>query len=85
MISTFVEEKVVSLTLWLESKVKMLECEIRSSDVFEAESPSSADEMADLRKKIILHRYLAQALESRKVSESGRRPSGEFALASLLG
>ena len=75
----------MSLTLWLESKVKQLECEIRSSDVFESDGASSREQVVELKKRIVLHRYLAQALERRRAADRSRRTSGEFALASLVG
>lgn len=74
----------MSLTLWLESKVKQLERDIRSSDVFEGEEPSSREDVLELKKRIVLHRYLAQVLESRRRVEKKRSTSGEFALASLV-
>lgn len=76
----------MAFTVWLESKVKELECEIRSSGVFESTLPTDERDLQELKKRIVLHRYLTQALERRQAEDraSGeRRRSGEFALEAL--
>lgn len=59
----------MSFTLWLESKVRELECNIRSSEVFDRAVPASESDLLELKKKVVLHRYLAQALERRRAED----------------
>jgi len=52
----------MSTTAWLRRQIDRLENEIRSSTVFESDSPASRDELHGLRAKVVLHTYLRQQL-----------------------
>ena len=49
-------------TAWLRRQITRLENEIRSSGVFESDSPASRHELHSLRAKVVLHTYLKQQL-----------------------
>jgi len=52
----------MSTTSWLRRQLTRLENEIRTSEVFDSETPASRDELHTLRAKVVLHTYLKQQL-----------------------
>ena len=71
----------MSTTAWLRRQIARLENEIRSSTVFESESPASRDELHALHAKVVLHTYLRQQLLRR--ARVGQYDTKELELASV--
>lgn len=47
---------------WLERQVTRLAKEIAASDVFESAEPASREQILELRRTIVIHRFLVQEL-----------------------
>lgn len=56
----------MSYTDWLRAQVARLEEEIRVHSVFDHEHPATAGELAELRRKVVIHTYLRQQLLRRE-------------------
>jgi hypothetical protein len=57
---------VMSYTDWLRRQVSRLEDEIRVHNVFESDSPATAGQLSELRRKVVIHTYLRQQLLRRE-------------------
>jgi hypothetical protein len=60
---------VMSYTDWLRRHTARLEDEIRSHSVFDDDTPASALQLKELRKKVVIHTYLRQQLLRRETVE----------------
>jgi len=49
---------------WLKQQVERLESEIRTHPVFESETRPTTEELMELRRLAVVHRYLAVQLEN---------------------
>jgi hypothetical protein len=56
----------MSYTDWLKRQVTSLEEELRSSSVFDEETPATPAQLHDLRAKVVIHTYLKQQLLRRE-------------------
>jgi hypothetical protein len=56
----------MSYTDWLRRQVTRLEEEIREHTVFESDSPATAGQLGELRRKVVIHTYLRQQLLRRE-------------------
>jgi hypothetical protein len=52
----------MSTTVWLRRQLARLEEEIRTSPVFDSETPSSPEQLRALHEKVVLRSYLRQQL-----------------------
>ena len=52
----------MTTSVWLRRQIARLEEEIRSSGVFDSETPPSAEQLRALHEKLVLHSYLKQQL-----------------------
>ena len=52
----------MSYTDWLRRQVERLESEIRRHSVFDSDTPTSAQQLRELRGKVVIHTYLRQQL-----------------------
>ena len=52
----------MTTTFWLRRQVARLEEEIRTSSVFDSDAPASAEQLRELHRKVVLHRYLKQQM-----------------------
>ena len=52
----------MTTTVWLRRQVARLEEEIRSSSVFDIETPPSPEQLRALHEKVVLRSYLRQQL-----------------------
>ena len=52
----------MSYTEWLRRQTARLEEDIRSHSVFDDEAPATAAQLAELRRKVVIHTYLRQQL-----------------------
>ena len=50
---------------WLRREVTRLENEIAGSSIFESAFPASIDEIRELTRRIVIHRFLQQELDRR--------------------
>jgi len=57
----------MSTNHWLHRQIARLEEEIRTSSVFDDQTPASAEQLAALREKIVLRVYLKQQLLRREI------------------
>jgi hypothetical protein len=57
---------VMSYTDWLRRQVERLEDEIRVHSVFDSDNPASAEQLRELRSKVVIHTYLKQQLLRRE-------------------
>ena len=56
----------MSYTDWLRRQVERLEEEIRVHSVFDDDSPATAAQLQELRRKVVIHTYLKQQLLRRE-------------------
>jgi hypothetical protein len=49
--------------MWLRQQVERLEVEIRSSDVFDTEAVPTSEQLMELRRLAVVHRYLVGQIE----------------------
>ena len=77
---------VMSYTEWLRKQVATLEDEIRLHSVFDSENPASAEQLKELRTKVVLHTYLRQQLLRRDTQvETGEYDTQEYVLVRKAG
>lgn len=53
-------------TEWLKKQVARLRDEIRSSDVFESDKLPTHEELMELKRLVVIHRFLEQELRRRE-------------------
>lgn len=56
----------MSYTDWLRRKVAQLEQEIARHSVFDSVTPATAEQLEELRSKVVIHTYLRQQLLRRE-------------------
>lgn len=56
---------VSTFTDWLEMRVNELAHRIASHPVFDSETPATRDELDELKRLCVIHRFLSQELERR--------------------
>jgi ribosome biogenesis SPOUT family RNA methylase Rps3 len=74
----------VKLTNWLMKQVAKLEREIRETSIFDNASPASRQELADLRRKVVIRDFLAQELERRRADELEPWMTGAYAAVPIV-
>jgi len=57
---------VMSYTEWLRRQVSRLEEDLQAHTVFESDSPATAGQLSELRRKVVIHTYLRQQLLRRE-------------------
>lgn len=71
----------MSYTDWLRRQVAKLELEIGRHSVFDDDAPATAQQLEELRKKVVIHTYLKQQLLRRAtVSDVDEYDTQEFEL-----
>jgi hypothetical protein len=68
-------------TEWLRRQLARLEEEIRSSSVFDGDTPAAPEQLRSLHQKVVLHTYLRQQLLRRQ--RTGAYDTKEYALVPL--
>ena len=58
--------QAMSYTDWLRRQASKLEEEIRSTSLFDTDSPATPAELKALRSKVVIHTYLRQQLLRRE-------------------
>ncbi|HEY0139366.1 MAG TPA: hypothetical protein VGF48_00645 [Thermoanaerobaculia bacterium] len=71
----------MSYTNWLRRQVERLEAEIRRHSVFDNDVPASAQQLKELRSKVVIHTYLRQQLLRREPLLPEEYDTQEFVLA----
>lgn len=57
---------VVTHTQWLKTQVSRLRDEIRSSHIFESDSIPTREELDELKRTVVIYRFLEQELRRRE-------------------
>ena len=65
----------MSHTEWLRKQVALLQTQIASSAIFESETPATRDEMQQLMKLVVIHRFLQQQLDNLVASSAASEAS----------
>jgi hypothetical protein len=67
-------------TEWLRVQVERLEADLRGHTVFDSDRPATHEQLAELREKVVLHRFLKQQLQQRETLKAREYDTEEIVL-----